>query len=60
MDVPLIDPYPPPGRLERMLTPGAETSGLRRPEPSSVTGPRLENEAMPSEESVAPTLKEAS
>jgi hypothetical protein len=31
---------------ERVFVPGAEMSGLIRPLPSAVTGPRLLNEAM--------------
>ena len=43
-----------------MLTPGADTSGLSRLLPSTVTGPRLLKPAMLSPLSVAPTEKEAS
>lgn len=32
---------PPPGHAERTFTPGALMSGLDRPLPSMVTGPRL-------------------
>jgi hypothetical protein len=41
MLVPLIPPYQPPGTLELIQLPGAETSGFIRPLPSTVTGPRL-------------------
>ena len=41
MEVPLFEPYAPPGRDERMSTPGAAISGFMREEPSAVTGPRL-------------------
>ena len=42
-----------------MLTPGAETSGLRRLLPSIVTGPRLEEPAMVSLLLVEPTVNDS-
>src|SRR5215510_3479666 len=41
MLVPLKRAYPLPGTLERMFSPGPETSGFRRWLLSKVTGPRL-------------------
>jgi hypothetical protein len=46
IDVPESDAYPPPGTDDRVLVPGAAMSGFVRPLPSSVTGPRLLNEAI--------------
>ena len=46
--------------LERMLSPGAEMSGLRRPLPSTMTGPRLEKLEIVSLEVVEPTENAAS
>ncbi len=60
IDVPLIYVYPPPRWLERTLNPGALTSGLSRPEPSTVTGPRLLKLAMVSLLVVAPMENAAS
>ena len=57
IDVPLDEPKPPPGKHERTLTPGAAMSGLMRPLPSMVTGPRLEKPASErSSQRCAPTL----
>jgi hypothetical protein len=48
MDVPLANVYALSAVLEadRVLVPGAVISGLIRPLPSAVTGPRLLKEAM--------------
>jgi hypothetical protein len=48
MDVPLAVVYAlsPALLAERVPVPGALMSGLMRPLPSTVTGPRLLNEAM--------------
>ena len=56
MEVPCFSAYPPPGTLERMLVPGAETSGLIS---SHGEGPRLEKEAITSSVSVAHTAKDS-
>jgi hypothetical protein len=60
MLVPLKVLYPPPGILDRIKVPGAETSGLILPDPSIVTGPLLLEKAIWSYLSVFPTVKEAS
>ncbi len=60
MLVPSHPPWYEPSRvLDRMSTPGAEMSGLSRLLPSTVTGPRDENDAMPSPLLVAPTEKDS-
>jgi hypothetical protein len=43
--------------VERTFTPGAEISGFILPEPSTVTGPRLENVARALLMSIAPVEK---
>ena len=61
MLVPDLLPKALVGMLERVATPGAEMLGLRRIEPSSSTGPRLEKSAISSLlPSLAPTVNELS
>jgi hypothetical protein len=52
--------YPSGSEAVRTLKPGATTSGLRRFDPSTVTGPRLEKLAMTSVFVVAPIENDAS
>ena len=58
--LPLSVEYELTGLLERTLEPGAETSGFNRLLPSTVTGPRLLNDEIVSDEVVEPTENEAS